>query len=502
MQGCFTLFDTVERWARELPEKTAFIANSEKVTFAAFLKHIEDVADSLKASGATRKDRVVIAVLNKYRFLASVVGAMRAGCVPVPVTDLGAANVLSIINDCTPAACLIDSDFPLQEFAAQNLTGVNNFVRVNNNCSSNPSPVEVMTVNPGDTALIFYTSGTTSGERKGVLITHANLAATVGYMNAVMGGDSSVVEYAVAPLNHAFGFGRFRAVLQAGGTLVFDDGIFNPAKMLSAIARHGCNTLSSVATGFIIIIEHYAAFLGDAAKKIRLIEIGSMPMEPKYKNRMLELFPYARIFMNYGLTEAMRSTLIEFGKNRERLNAVGRPSPGVEIRTVDDAGAPVKADAAGRILVKGVNLAGGYWNKESLWQAKLHDGWFETGDLGSLDREGFLTFLGRNDDVINIGGIKVTPNEIESVLRDFIQGRRFCICGIKDPGSVTGEIPVLCLEGAGAVLDLEVLRRELGGKLEEFKIPRKLFNMEAFPETRNGKIIRSKIIKIISTRQD
>ena len=156
----------------------------------------------------------------------------------------------------------------------------------------------------------------------------------------------------------------------------------------------------------------------------------------------------ARVVFNYGLTEAMRTCLNPLRDHPDKLNSVGRPSPSVEVR-IADAGWPRRRRRGeiGEVLIRGGNLASGYWKKDEMWKARFHGDWYRSGDLGYLDADGFVFLQGRIDHAINCGGKTIALSEVESLLRSFFTNTIFVACGMNDPKGVLGEVVVLGIEG-------------------------------------------------------
>jgi long-chain acyl-CoA synthetase len=176
-------------------------------------------------------------------------------------------------------------------------------------------------------AMLLYSSGTADSECKPVRITYDVLRATVSYINDVMSLSSDAAEYAAAPIHHAFRFGCARAVLAVGGTLAVDDGPFNPARILLDIERLGCNALSAVSSVVTLVLRTFPDLLRQSGRGLRWMEIGSLPMPAVGKRQLFDLLPDARPFMNYGLTEALRSTFLDLHAAPHKHGSVGRDAP-------------------------------------------------------------------------------------------------------------------------------------------------------------------------------
>jgi acyl-CoA synthetase (AMP-forming)/AMP-acid ligase II len=490
-----TIYDRVLLAADRHPEKPAIISGVRRITYGELRGLVSGLAKRLASLPVGQGDRVGIAVSRKLDHLIAVIGTMGVGGVPVPLPAANEEALRVGLAHSNPAAIIGDRS-SLETVGKCDAAGMPILADVAEIGDENAGRGVRPAVASQDLAMIFYTSGTTSGVRTGVMITYGNLKTTVTYLNGFMGVDDSVVEYVMSPVDHAFGFGRCRAVLEVGGTAVLEDGLFNPAQVLVAMERQGCNALSGASTGFAMLLEYYERDFRRVGGSLRWAEIGSVPMRIEHKHRLLEILPTAKICMNYGLTEAMRSTLIDLRSEIEKIGTVGRSSPGVEIRIRGEKGEDLSPGHIGEVWIRGPNVAKGFWRNEALWRQRCRHGWLRTGDFGHLDPDGYLTFTGRQDDLINLGGEKLSALEIEERLKPFMGHTRYCVCAAPDPAGLLGEVPVLCVEGSVTVAR-EDIRRWLGGLVESHKIPRSIRQFGELPTTFNGKIRRTEVRRIL-----
>ncbi len=254
-------------------------------------------------------------------------------------------------------------------------------------------------------AQVMFTSGT-EGTPKGVLLTHRGLHDVVSRLDGVMHLDASIREYVGVPVYHSFGFGRCRAVAAAGGAFFIPERGFNPVEIASMLQNGSINAISAVPSLWRVLMEAHVVS-AELGRKVRWIEIGSQYMSRAEKEQLRTLFPAAAIVQHYGLTEASRSTFLEIhAVEGEALESVGRATGAVEVRLTAD----------GRIAIRGPHVAAGTLVDGKLAASADADGWLETNDLGDL-RDGFLYYLGRADDIINCGGLKLPPEALEARVR-------------------------------------------------------------------------------------
>ncbi len=479
------------------PDKAAIVSNGSEITYRELHYRINTAIILLAKHGAIPGDRIGIDSYNSVDLLIGSIAAMAIGCIPVlmPGRDVNTCNY--IIRDCSPSILIVGSEERLGSFGESGIPTIKLSLESNMNSITEASSLLRGEIDPDDAAMILYSSGTTSGTKKGIVQRYLALQGTVEYITDIMGIDESVVEFVASPIDTAFGFGRCRVIFRAGGTVVFDNGVLNPAKVLVSMKQHGCNSIAGDSAIYIMLLKFFKKHLVSLTPGIKWVKIASQALALEYKEMLLDIMTEARLFMNYGLTEAMRCAINEIGLVDGKIESVGCPCPGVSIEIVDKAGKCLEADEVGEIRVAGVNIAKGYWGKDKLWSEVYRDGWFHTGDLGYVDGDGFLYIVGRKDDMMNIGGRMVSPDEIEEILSPHLNQVQFAVCSIEDPATPLGEVITLCVENE-ALIDFEILRDNLFGSVEEFKIPNRLVHIEKIPRTENGKVQRRHLKKVVA----
>lgn len=336
----------------------------------------------------------------------------------------------------------------------------------------------------------MFTTGTTGGA-KCVPLTQGNILASATNINTFIGNGAADRELVALPLCHSFGMGRVRCQLLAGGTSIIIPNFANERKVLKTLQAGGITGFAMVPAAWLYLKNLCAKKLAEAGSGLKYIEFGSAALPVEEKLLLMKLFPNTRLCMHYGLTEASRSAFIEFHAERDHLDTVGRPSPNTDISIFSENGKLRPCGAEGEVCIKGTHVTPGYLNQAR--EASFHGDYFRTGDCGYLDGDGYLHLSGRLKEIINVGGKKVSPDEVDSKLVLF-PGIRECACtAAPDPDGVLGEVVkahIVLLEGMEPPSD-EELRHFLHGKLEAHKIPRLFcFRDEPLPRTASGKLQR------------
>lgn len=342
-----------------------------------------------------------------------------------------------------------------------------------------------------DIADIIFTTGTT-GTPKGVTLTQENIAAAALNINTFINNSETDVEMLALPISHSFGLGRLRCVLSNGQTLILLGSFANMKRFYRFMEEYKVAGFGMVPASWAMIKKLSGNKIKEFVNQLKYIEIGSAPMPIEDKNLLCELLPNTRICMHYGLTEASRSAFIEFNSEKKYLTTVGKQSPNMYISVCDEKGNKLPINTEGEICVEGLAVTHGYYledeiNKESFWNNTL----FKTGDWGQIDENGYITLKSRKKELINVGGKKVSPIEVEAVLFsvDFIKD---CACiGIPDKNNVLGEVvKAFVVTDKPELITIENLNAIIGKQLENYKIPVEYEIINEIPKTSSGKIQR------------
>lgn len=349
-------------------------------------------------------------------------------------------------------------------------------------------------------AMIIYTSGTT-GTPKGVILGNSGISHITSFMNSYMEVDESISEMVIAPLDHAFGFGRCHAVLKAGGSLFIGTTRLDIRLIVSALGEKHINAISIMPSLLTKVISVAKVQIAPIANNLKWLQTGAMKFKPEDRNTLCELFPNTTICLHFGMSESMRTTFINLNKEPKKRHTEGQASEGTQIVVLDEDGNILPPNTEGRLAIKGESLALGYVDNE-YWEDNIYNGWFISNDLVIIDDDGYLHHKGRLDDIINLNGLLIHPNEVEEKLRPILEGYTFCIAGIEDPHKIRDRVIALFLEHKiDAKINIEYLSRHWQGNSDRHLIPSHIFWLEKFARTKTGKIMRSELHKLAKSGQ-
>jgi long-chain acyl-CoA synthetase len=463
------------RNADAAPDKAALINGGVVLSYAHVASLAHAVAERLVADGVCPGDRVVIEI-DPFNFMSVItyLGVLWHGAVAVPV-EAGRND-----GHLARLAKVVDANIVLTSAAMQKQQGPPDLPRDSVVPSPQPTAID-------DLSEILFSSGT-MGDPKGVMLSNANIAAAITNINGMLGNGREDTEIVTVPLSHSFGLGRLRCNLAAGGTLVIAPGLRFPGAVLDLLEKHQATGLSAVPPGLRLLFGTDLIELEVYREQLRFLELGSMPMSKEDKELLLCRLPETRIVMHYGLTEASRSAFLDFHRDRDHLESVGLAAPGVSISIRDEGGAHQACGTKGEIAVAGPTVMAGYWrDPERTARQATADGALRTGDTGYLDAGGYLHFVGRLDNVINIGGLKISAETIEHIAEQHPAVREAGCIGQADDR--LGQVPILFVvpENGDVPHDLAGFIAVQAGA---FARPRHIMAVEALPKTASGKLQR------------
>lgn len=350
-------------------------------------------------------------------------------------------------------------------------------------------------------AMILYTSGTTS-RPKGVVTTHANIRAQVETLVDAWGWSADDHILLVLPLHHVHGIiNVLTCALWSGARCTVYPG-FDTDETWAALASGGLTLFMAVPTVYGRLIRGWESAdpdrrraMSDGCRGLRLMVSGSAALPVSVLERWREISGHT-LLERYGMTEigmALSNPL----EGERRPGHVGRALPGVDVRLVDESGAPVEPDTPGEIEVRGPSVFREYWRRPEATREGFRDGWFRTGDVAVVD-EGYYRILGRNSvDILKTGGYKVSALEIEEVLRTHPSIVECAVVGADDPDWGERVCAALVLL-PGRVLEITDLRAWAGERLAPYKVPREIRPVPELPRNAMGKVTKPEVKRLFS----
>ena len=479
-----TIEEQIFEHVQSTPDKIALISGEIEVSYGQFWNYCLKAAASIKENYNLQKgDRVILSAAGNIEFAYLYFGVHIAGGICVPIDpDTNQTRFDYIVKSTTPI-CVIGTlhNVKMDTISFDDLI----------NCNDK---AEFVSPNKDQIADILFTTGTT-GAPKGVALSYLNHAAAARNINEFIGNTSDDVELLALPVSHSFGLGRLRCSLSIGATVVMLGSFANVKKFFGEIKRCNVTIFGMVPASWGFIKKMSGKYIGKLANQLKYIEIGSSFMPIEDKQLLMELLPNTRICMHYGSTEASRSAFMEFHSYKDNLLTAGHASPHTDIKLFSTDGKVLPLGEEGEVCVKGEHVTCSYWNETpERFASDFFDGYFRTGDCATMDSEGNIYLKSRIKEMINVGGKKVSPMEVEDILNKIPGIKESACIGIPDPGIVLGEVVKAFIVADDSLTDNEIME-QLKSQLEVYKLPIEIERIAEIPKTSSGKIQRLKLKK-------
>ncbi len=468
-----------------------YLQDGQEVTFDGFLKQAARFAHALTNAGLVPGDRLVAQVQKSPEALALYAACVQAGIVFLPLNTAYTVSELTYFIDDSGAAMIVadaSSEAAIAPIAASLKA---HFETLNaDGTGSLPDQAKTMSATfptvdraADDLAALLYTSGTT-GRSKGAMLTQTNLLSNADVLVDYWQFSADDVLLHALPIFHTHGlFVATNVMLAVGGSMIFLPK-FDLDALIDSLPR--ATAMMGVPTFYTRLLDD-TRFARKLVEHMRLFVSGSAPLLAE-THRQFEQRTGHRILERYGMTETNMNTSNPYDAER-RAGTVGFPLPGIDLRIVDaETGRALGQGDVGQIEVRGPNVFKGYWRMpEKTAEEFRSDGFFITGDLGTIDKDGYVHIVGRNKDLIISGGYNIYPKEIELVLDAQPGVLESAVIGV--PHADFGETVVgLIVPKADETLDLEAIATATAQALAKFKQPRRLILVDELPRNAMGKV--------------
>jgi fatty-acyl-CoA synthase len=510
-----TIGANLERAVARFGDRDALIscAQGRRYTYAELGSVVDELARALMAAGLAKGDRI---------------GIWSPNCVEWTLVQYATAKLGAILVNVNPAYRLSELEYALRQSGCRMLVAASAFKTSDYRAmidevrpslpelerlvlldspdwdelvaGASPGSWEELRARadglaPDDPINIQYTSGTT-GFPKGATLTHRNILNNGYFVGEACRYTEEDRICIPVPFYHCFGMvmGNLGATTH-GAAMVIPAPAFDPEATLRACAQERCTSLYGVPTMFIAQLDH-PRFADYDLSSLRTGIMAGSPCPVEVMKRVMHLMHMSEVGICYGMTETSPvSTQTAYDDPVEkRVGSVGRVHPHVEIRIVDpEGGATVAHGDPGELCTRGYSVMAGYWNDpERTAEAIDADGWMHTGDLATMDDEGYINIVGRSKDMVIRGGENVYPREVEEFLYSHPDIADVQVIGVPDP-RYGEELMAWVIPRGSATLDAEAIRAFCQGRIAHYKIPRYVKTVDAFPMTVTGKVQKFKM---------
>ena len=526
-----TFSEKVIKLSREIPEKEAVIFRKETLSYGELARRAQNVARYLVSKGVKKGDRVLFSAISRPESIVAYLGIQYAGAITVFIDKNSLPkNALDIYEEAEAVLFLTDMKLP----------GISGNVRVesmkavctgsgiaggaanqdNSGASSQDDsgtvcrdggacPADSASFHPScgpeDISEILFTTGTT-GKPKGVMLSHRAVLSILKHTKEGIGITENDRVLIPLPMHHSFSLREMRATLSSGGTVVLQNGFTFAREIEQNLDQHGCTAMIGVPVSMELVRAQMKERFYEIMGRFRYIEIGAGSLTLEQRKRLAEKLPNTVIQNTWGSSEtggAIFANISEAVKNPLHVTSIGKPLPDIKVEVLDEAGNPMESDEehTGRLALYGEMVMSGYWKAEALTDDALRDGWLLTNDIVYADADGYIHMLGRADDLINVGGEKVSPIDVENIASE-CPGIRECGCiGVPDTLTGLGEVPVLYFV-SDELKDEDEIRSFILANAEKYKLPSYYIQVDALPRNRMEKLDRKALKRMWAERTE
>jgi long-chain acyl-CoA synthetase len=480
-------------------DSVAVVMGESRTTYADLWADARRYAAALREQGIGPGDRVAVLIPNVPDFPKTYYGVLALGAVVVPVHALLKSEEIEYVLRDSGAKLLVCHD-ALQGEGAKGAELADVPLVSPAALAGSEAVATYVEREPGDDAVILYTSGTT-GKPKGAVLSHFNVVMNVTISAYdVIGLRPDDVILGCLPLFHSFGQTcAMNSGFRAGSTLVLMPR-FDGAAALDAIETYGVTVFQGVPTMYIALLD--AAREDPRRPSLRIAVSGGASLPLAVMDRWRETFG-SEIYEGYGLSETSPVATFNQESVGRKPGTVGTPIWGVEVEIaraeVEDAIEPVPVGEIGEVVIRGHNVFTGYLNNPSATEAAIVDGWFRSGDLGTKDADGFVSIVDRKKDMVLRGGFNVYPREVEEVLLRHPAVAQVAVIALPDPTHGEEVCAVVVRSPEGAAVGADEIVAWSKEQLAAYKYPRVVEFVDAFPLGPSGKVLKRELVARFTT---
>lgn len=493
----YSFLASVER----APEADCIVCNNERLSYRETAARAEAMAAQLQHRGVQPEDRVGLLLGNSAEFVLAVLGVLRAGAVVMPLNIREQAPGLKYMLEHSDARAIIYGADQADKLPAPGvLPGLQHRFSVGGT-DKYSEPFENLLKSDGttpplpktreeDPAVILYTSGTT-GTPKGVILTHFNIVHSVMHFQHTMALGDGERSMLVAPGSHVTGLvaNVFMMTHVAGAVVILP--AFDATEAVALLAREKVTHTVMVPAMYNLCLLR-TNFRDYDLSAFRIGGFGGAPMPESTIARLREQLPHLELINAYGATETTSpATCLPLGDAGRHADSVGQPVPCGDIRVMDDQGREVGPGESGELWIAGPMVSPGYWNNPEANAREFTAGYWKSGDIGSIDEQGFVRIFDRKKDMINRGGYNIYSVELENLI---ISHPAVVECAvIPHPDEVLGEkIHVFVTRVDGQELSADDIRQFCRENLADYKAPDYVtIQDEPLPRNANGKLVKA-----------
>ena len=480
----------------------ALLTLRNEYSYGQIYRGATSIASALARSGARKGDRALLVADNTFFWVAAYLGILRAGLVCVPLAPgLPAAELQHVTAVTEPVCAFVEAKYVNKFSDLWNCRNLFTDIRVDlllqpsvlsladiDNSEDNAGALPQIAGN--DLAALMFTSGST-GKPRGVMVSHDNIIANTNSIIEYLSLTSVDRIMAVLPFHYCFGTSLLHTHLRVGCSIVVDPRFMYPEVVLQRMQSTEC-------TGFAGVPSHYQILLrrSNLAKmsfpKLRYVQQAGGQLAPPFIEELRLALPGKEVFIMYGQTEATaRLSYLPPAALDSKLASVGRGIPGVKLSVLDENQQPVRPGETGEIVAEGENVCLGYWHDEEETGRCFRDGRLYTGDLATIDDDGFIYIVDRAKDFLKCGGKRVGCRQLENTLLGFPELLEVAVVGVPDELLGEAALAYVVLRNPTVALDEGDIRDYCQEHLPPAFVPREFVVLSGLPKSSSGKVLKA-----------
>ena len=503
------IHDLLENSVNQFPNKNAVWYNDQWMTYAEINSLANKLANYLVKIGIKRGERVAILYENSFHYVAAYFAVLKAGGVVVALnTETKTEGLIYLLNDAGVKAIIANKQFarflspaiekaPYLKHVIADQDDLSMYEKIGHSdqislqdvfsqMDDKFDPVKSIDI---DLAAIVYTSGST-GKPKGVMLSHLNLVSNMLSIVKYLELTSSDCIMTILPFFYIYGKSLLLTHFLAGGSVVIDNRFLFPNTVLETMKKTEVTGFAGVPSTFTILLNR-SSVRDYAFESLRYVTQAGGAMAPVIQKEVAEVFSPAKVFIMYGATEAApRLSYLEPEKLPEKWGSIGKAVDNVDLYIADDHGKPLPAEFEGNIVARGSNIMMGYWQDPKATNEVLKNGIYFTGDLGKMDKDGYLFVVGRSKDILKVKGYRVSAKEIEEMLLEMNEIHEVAVLGVEDP--ILGEaIKAFIVPREKNVLTEKMVMDFHNKRVAVYKQLKYVEICDTLPKNKAGKILKS-----------
>ena len=472
--------------------KDVIAGNKESISYKELYRQTGQIASFLQDE-IGEHEKIVVVCDNSVFFIATYFGIIQSGNICVPVNPSVTVNgITEIAEQCQAKLAFIENRYQ-KKFAELSLKKLDE--TFTETLPERSRDVEWKNFDGTRIGEILFTSGSTAAA-KGVMLSHQNLIANtdsiISYLNLT---DKDRIEV-VLPFYYCYGLSLLHTHVKVGASLVINNLFFMLNTVIDDLLRYECTGFAGVPSHFQILLRKAKRFKITEFPALRYVTQAGGKLPNVFIQEFVDAFPTTDFYVMYGQTEATaRLSYLPPDLVLKKLGSIGKAIPGVKLEVVDNDGKPVPSGVAGELVATGNNIMAGYFQDEALSHKTIRNGRLYTGDIGTMDDEGFIYILARDKEFLKVAGERISPKEIEEAIVTLPDVVDCSIVGVAD--DTLGEaIKAYIVVNRQSALTIDNIREFCYGRLSSTKVPKYIEFIDKIPINATGKKVKEELNKL------